>query len=935
MHSLQLFLRQTGSRLRTWLRAAMLRHRFEEEMETELACHLDNLTADLERAGFSAKEARRRARIALGSTVVHKDAMRNSLGLSFLDTTIADLRYAARRLSRSVAFTVVATVSLALAIGANTTIFSLAKQLLYERLAVPHAAELRLFAWISYKNHNAIHHIWGDYAPYGQGQVTSTSFSYPAYLQMRKQNESHAVLEDIFAFKETSMNATIHGNAQEAQVEMVSGNYYASLQVKPVLGRAIGEADDAAPGQGAVVVISYGVWERIFGRSPDVLGQVIKLNEQPLTIVGVNPNGFTGAKSTQQSPDLFVPLSMQPLVAPHVNAESLLTDNNEWWVNVMGRVRSGVSDETARTALTGWLGAVVRATMPVRPNEYMPQMDLRDGSRGLFYQQRTFAKPMAVLLTMVGFVLLLACANIANLMLARGSQRQREMSVRLALGAGRARIARQMLVESVLLAALGGAGGLVLGYLGSALVPKLTTNAWERVDFHIHFDWLVFAFTAGITLATGILFGLAPAFAAAHSKVSSGLKETSQSVTRRRKGWGGRMLVGFQIALSTLLVVGAGLFLRTLASLNAVQVGFDTDHLLITEINPPHKLYPEGKDIALHQSLLRAIAATPGIQAVSPSWIAYIADDMNRTDFFLEGQVIDKDKDDSEVFNVVGEKFFSMMHVPILEGRAFGPQDTASSAKVGIINAALAKERFPNQNPIGKRFSNDGGNSDGHGVAKSKEWITIIGVCGDMRYSNLRDDPPPQFFLPFSQQKEVGGSLNYLIKTSVAPESLVPLLRKVVQQQDPDLPLINVRTQEQQIAATTQQERIFVAMTSSFGMLALAIAAVGIYGIMAYSVASRINEIGIRLALGAMPRQVLSMILREAVWLSLAGVAAGLGGALVLARLVKSMLYGLQPADPVSLVSGALLLIAVGLAASWLPARRAASVQPMQALRHE
>jgi len=395
------------------------------------------------------------------------------------------------------------------------------------------------------------------------------------------------------------------------------------------------------------------------------------------------------------------------------------------------------------------------------------------------------------------------------------------------------------------------------------------------------------------------------------------------------------MLVGFQIALSTLLVVGAGLFLRTLASLNAVPIGFNPDRLLLAEINPPQQNYPAGKDVALHQSLLRAIAATPGVEAVSPSWIAYIADDENRTDFAVEGQVIDKNKDDSEDFNVVGESFFSMMQVPILQGRAFGPQDTATSTKVGIINAALAKERFPGQNPIGKRFKNPGGDSDGHGVAKTPDWVTIVGVARDMRYANLRDDPPPQFFLPFAQQTEVGGSMNYLIKTRVDPESLVPLLRRVVQRQDPDLPLIDVRTQEQQIAATTQQERIFVAMTSSFGMLALAIAAVGIYGIMAYSVASRTNEIGIRLALGALPRQVLGMVLREAVWLSLAGIVVGLGASYALARLVKAMLYGLQPGDPISMSLGALLLIAVGVAASWLPARRAARVQPMEALRHE
>jgi predicted permease len=917
---------------RSWLRAVSQRRRLESEMEAELAHHLENLTADLVRAGFSPKEARRRAHIALGSAVVHKDAMRSSLGLRFLDEMTADLRYAVRRLSRSVGFTAVATISLALAIGANTTIFSLAKQLLYERLAVPHAADLRLLAWNGTRNHVAVHHIWGDYFPYGNGRVTSSSFSYPAYLQLRANNH---VMQDLFAFKETGMNATIGGNAQQAQVEMVSGNYYSVLDVRPALGRAIMPSDDAVPGQGAVAVISQGLWERAFGSSPSAVGQVIKLNEVPLTVIGVNPRGFTGAKGTQQSPDIFVPMAMQPLVSPHGDYGSLLVDTKEWWVNVMARVKPGVPDATAQTALDGQLNAVVRATMPVRPNEDVPKLDLRDGSRGMFQQERTFAKPMTVLLTMVGFVLLLACANIANLMLARGTQRQREMSVRLALGAVRARIARQMLVESLVLGGLGGLGGLIVGYFGSSLLPKLTENAWERNEFHVHFDWMVFGFTAGVTILTGILFGLAPALAAARTKVSSDLKETSTSVTRRRKGWGGKSLVGFQIALSTLLVVGAGLFLRTLASLNAIDVGFRTDHLLLAEINPPQKEYPKGKDIQLHTRLINAIAATPGVEGVSPSWVAYIADDMSRTDFITDGEAPDKNRDDGEDFNVVGNNFFSMMRIPILAGRSFGPQDTATSAKVGIINAALAKERFPNQDPVGKRFTNDGRNNDGHGVAPVKEWITIVGVCADTRYNSLRDDPPPQFFTPFAQQTEVGGSLNYIIRTRLSPESIVPSLRRVVQQQDADLPMINVRTQEQQIAATTQQERIFVAMTSSFGMLALALASVGIYGVMAYSVANRTNEIGIRLALGAQPHQVLTMILREATWVSLGGVAAGLAAALVLAQLVKSMLYGLQPADPVSLISGALLLIAVGLAASWLPARRAASVQPMEALRHE
>lgn len=497
------------------------------------------------------------------------------------------------------------------------------------------------------------------------------------------------------------------------------------------------------------------------------------------------------------------------------------------------------------------------------------------------------------------------------------------------------RLARQMLVESLMLAAFGGAGGLLFGYLGSNLIPKLTENPWERAEFHIHFDWGVFGYTAAITILTGLIFGLVPAISAARSKLNHGLKESSISVTRRRKFWGGKALVGFQIALSTLLVVGAGLFLRTLASLNSIDVGFRTDHLLLAEVSPPSKLYPAGKDVAFHTRLLEAFAATPGVEAVSPAWVTYISDDVNITDFIPEGEAYDKEKGYGQDYNVVGNSFFSMLKIPIIAGRAFGPQDTSTSVKVGIINAALAKKSFPNQNPIGKRFRMDGGNSDGHGIKAEAKWIQIVGVCGDTRYSNLRDEPPPQFFLPFAQQTEIGGTLGYEFITREKSETVVAGLRRALHDQDANIPLMNVRTQVQQIDAATQQERIFVAMTSSFGMLALALASVGIYGVMAYSVANRTNEIGIRLALGALPRQVLGMVLQEAAWISLAGIAVGLGAALVLARLVKTMLYGLQPADPVSLISGALLLIAVGLAASWIPARRAASVQPVEALRHE
>jgi predicted permease len=919
---------------RSWFRAAIHRNRLEVEMETELANHLESLTADLIRAGHSPAEAARRAYIALGPALVHKEEMRASLGLRWWDEMGADLRYGARILRKSPGFTAIAVTSLALAIGANTTIFSVAKSLLYDRLNVQHAEQLRLFAWTGTRKHVAVHSTWGEYNPLPGGRVTSTSFSYPAYRLLREQNRS---LQDLFAFKVDGMNATIHGEAQRVLTEMVSGNYYAQLGVKPQLGRAIQPSDDAAPGQSPVAVISDGLWEQQFGRSATVLGQTIKLNNTMVTIVGVNPRQFTGAKSVQESPDVFVPLAMQPLVAPHSGKNSsFLTNADEWWVNVMGRARPGVSDAQAQLALDGQLGAIVRGTMPVRKGEDLPRLDLRDGSRGLFAQQRTFAQPMAVLMTLVGLVLLLACANIANLMLARGAQREREMSVRLALGAGRARVLRQMLIESLLLAAGGGLAGLLVGYLGRNAIPRMTENAWERTEFHIHLDWMVFGFTAGVTILTGLLFGLAPAFAAARADVSHGLKQSSQSTTRRRKGLGGKALVGFQIALSTLLVIGAGLFMRTLAELNSVNVGFRTDHLLLAEINPPESRYPAGKgaDISLHQRLEQAFAAVPGVDSATSAEEPYVSGDTSRTNFLPDGESYKQDEDQGGYYNLVGNQFSETLSIPMIAGRAFGAQDTATSQKVAVINESLARSRFPGQNPIGKYFATDRHDPDKRSGRLVHEGIQIVGVCGDTSYANLREEDPPQFILPYVQQTAVGG-MTYQIRTRMKPEAILPALRRVVQQVDPDLPLVNVRTQDQQIEADLQEERIFVTLTSGFGVLALALACVGIYGIMAYSVANRRNEIGIRLALGAQPRQVRGMILRESTWLAAAGIVTGVGAALVLTRLVKSMLYGIQPNDPVTMTGGVLVLLLVALAASWIPARRAADLQPMEALRHE
>ena len=879
------------------------------------------------RQGMSPDDADSAARRQFGNTTLLQQRHRESRTFLSFSNVFQDVRYGLRVLVKSPGFTAIAIASLALAIGANTTIFSVAKSMLYDRLGVPHPEQLRMLYWQA-AGQSAVQSVWGDFDSSPEGGSKGSSFSYPVYRELSAHNQ---VMQELVAFQGDGMNATIGGTARRVQAEMVSGNYYSGLNVRPQLGRPIEPSDEAAYGSGTVAVISEGVWERDFGRSPAVLGQTITVNQTPLTIVGVNPRGFTGADDSQASPDVFVPISMQPVLDPK-GPKSFLENTDIWWVKVMGRVKPGVTEPQAQAVLSSQLEAAVRGTMTVKPGETMPRLLIGDGSRGNHISENGLTKPAFVLMTLTGLVLLLACANIANLMLARGAQRQREMSVRLALGAGRARILRQLLTESLLLASMGGLAGLLLGYVGRNTIPKLLTDAWDTNQVNVHFDWLVFGFTAAVTLATGLLFGIAPAWMATRSDVSSSLKESAQTATRRRKGTGGKAIVAFQIALSTLLVVGAGLFLRTLFALRSVDAGFRTDHLILFSINPPASRYAAGKDVQLQTRLEEDFAAIPGVQAVTAASVAYIGNGMSTGTFLPQGESADQSKRQWEYLNVVGNSFFATMGVPMIAGRAFDAQDTATSPRVAIINQSLARKRFPNLNPLGKQFKT------GDGAAG---WVRIVGICADTRYMNLRDAPPPQFFLLYRQQIDVGGmksdagGMNYAIRTPLEPAELAPALRQIVQKVDRDLPIVDIRTQQEQIDSAIQTERIFASLTAGFGLLALALACVGIYGIMAYSVANRRSEIGVRLALGAQPGQVRRMILRESTWLAVAGIVVGVGAALLLTRLVKSMLYGIQPYDLPTLASGVSILLAVALAASFIPARRAAGVQPMEALRHE
>jgi predicted permease len=907
-------------------------------MEEELLYHLEVRAADLTQQGLSPHEAKRQARIEFGAIPAHKDAMRHSLNLRWWDDLWADLHYAARILRKSPGFTAIAVISLALAIGANTTIFSVANEILYERLAVPHPEQLRRFIVTGDKN-VVLHAFWG-YWDTTDGRTRFDSFTYPAYQQLRANNH---VLQDIFAFKDIGQaNVTIDGTASALQIELISGNLYQQMDVRPALGRAILPSDDGAPSTGAVAIISDGLWRRDFGSSPSVIGKVIAINMNPVTIIGVNPRSFTGAKSVQSSPDIFMPLSMIPLLKGSMGESgTLLSAPDLSWLQLMARSKPGVSDAQARASLDTVLTAAVRGTMKIEKGDTMPRLEIEDGSRGLNFAANQFGKPLHVLLALVGFVLLLACANIANLMLARAATRQREMGVRLALGASRSRVLRQVLTESLLLSALGGILGLVLSYLGRTALPNLISNAWEHTELNVPFNWHVCAFTAAITILTGLLFGLAPAWAATRAEVGTALKESSNTATRRRKGFTGKAIVAFQVALSTLLVVSAALFLRTLFNLNSIDPGFRTDHLVLFDINPPSLRYAAPKDIMLHHQIEQALAAVPGVEGVTLTNFPLLAGSTANSSFSVEGatpsakddganinSVITHDQSNTSMFVHVGARFFPVMGLPIVSGRSFTPQDTENPHLVSVINRALVKQFFPNTKPIGKRFTLSTTSDE------KTNWYEVIGICDDMPFPRLTDKPAPIHFDLYQQQPDAGG-MTYAVRTRMKPEAIVPSLRAAIQKIDRDLPLIDVRTQQQQIDATTQQQRIFASLSAGFGLLALALACVGIYGVMAYTVSQRINEIGIRLALGAHRGQVRAMVLRQATGLAVLGVIAGVAASLALSRLIKSMLYGLQPTDPISIAGAATILLSVALIASWLPALRASRVEPMEALRHE
>ena len=907
-----------SSRARSWMRTALRRSSVEQSQQSEWHFHIDARAADLEHAGLTREEAFRVARAEFGSLEARRDESREAVGLRAFDELRADFRYAVRLLRVSPSFTTVAVLSLALGIGANSAIFSLMESVLWKTLPVQAPEQLRQLTWVSGPE-PVMSSTWGNLRPTETGGRMGGSFSYPAFQAMQRHAERSL---QLVAFKPIGrLTALIDDSAELVEADLVSGNFYQDLGIRTITGRGILPADDQRAAA-AVAVISEAFWTRRFGRHASAIGRTIRVNQLPVTIVGVNPPAFTGL-TPGRLPDLFVPVSQQPVIFPFRwgKSPSLLDDPDYWWVLVMGRLAAGVDERHLQSGLDLALGDVVRPLLDTRPGSDRPHVRLTAGDRGVNDLRDEFSQPLLVLVAFVGLVLIIACANLANLLLARASARQREISLRLALGAGAPRIARQMLTEGLVLALLGGLAGVLVGFWLRDAIPHLLSTSWNPSPVRPDFSGRVMLLSFAVTLLTGVLFSLAPMWHAARAPVSSSLKEGARSTAGRSRRLTRRSLVVVQVGLSIVLLIAGGLFVRTLWNLRTADLGFDARQIVLFTIDPPRTRYVSTARSLLFTRLEAEIAGLPGVQSASLSSDPLVAGSRSTTHVIPTGRASRGVLDRAWV-NDVGTMFFETMGIPIVNGRGLGPQDRAGSLRVAVINQQLARSFFPGVNPVGQTFVN------------GKDVYQIVGVSGDARFDRITTPMPPTFYRPFTQAPDLS-SMTFEVRTPLEPGALVQSVRAAVARVDKDLPVFDVRSQLQQIDATLSQPRLFAALTSAFGLLALMLASVGIYGVIAGSVASRTVEIGVRMALGANRRQVLSMILRETFSLAGLGVLVGVLTSAVVGRYLSTYLYNVTPSDPLATAAAVLSMLAVALLSGWWPARAAASLDPMRALRHD
>jgi predicted permease len=845
---------------------------------------------------------------------------------------LKDLRHAVRVLLAARGWTAVVLLSLGLGIGANTALFSAVNGMLLTKVPVKDPESL---VRLRYAGRNDMVTSSSDYGFMNRGpngENVRSTFSFPMYEQFRADNRTMSDLLACAPFGR--VNLVVNGQAELATAFISTGNYYQLLGVTARIGRTILPDDDRADAP-PVAVISSKYWHSRFGTDPAVVGRTVKVNNVMVTIVGVLPPEFTGIQQPiAEAPEIAVPLALQPQMDPSA-AQSRLTQPTYWWLQVMGRLKPGataaqvqgnleaVFQNTARAGLDQYLKSLPekeRGASFNRTRTEVPRLLAQPGSRGIYDVSSTDIRSMTILSIVVALVLLIVCANVANLLLSRATTRQKELSVRLSLGATRTRLVRQLLTESMLLASIGGALGILVGYWGRQLLPNPPGQMPPL-------DWRVLAFVVAISGVTGIVFGIAPALRGTGMNVSSALKETGRSVIGSRSLLGKSLLV-VQVAISLVLLVGSGLFLRTLSNLRHVDVGFNPENLLLFRVNPGLNRYDEKKMVSLYRDMLEQLAGVPGVKGVAMSQPALLSGSINSTGIYVQGRVYPPGRPtgDSNSINrlVISPNFFEVMGIPVVMGRGLTDRDTAEAPKVVVINDAAVRKFFPGENPLGRRFGSNPENSS---------QLEIVGVLRDAKYDSVRDTAPPTMYVPYPQTRL--GNAVFEVRTAGVPSGTMGGVRDVVRRIDPNLPVTDVSTQIEQVERRFGQEKLFAQAYTLFGALALLLASIGLFGLMSYNVSRRTNEIGVRMALGAQRQDVLRLVLRESMVLVVIGVVTGLAVAVAAGRLVETLLFGLPPTDALSIGAAVLIMVTVSALAGYLPARRASRVDPMVALRYE
>jgi predicted permease len=896
-----------------WLRlkALVTRRKFDRDLEDEIAFHLA-MREEKKRAGSAAGDAHDAARREFGNPALVKESCREMRSFALLETMWQDIRYGARLLRKSTVFTLVAVLTLALGIGANTAIFSLTYQVLLRRLPVSHPEELVILRSPGPKEGRT--NSDGD---------SAACFSYPLYQDLRAQDKVFSGMLARFAIP---LSVSAMGRAERADGELVTGNYFDVLEVNPALGRLFSAYDETASGANPVAVLSYGYWTRRFGNDPAILNKQIRVNGTQLTVVGVARPGFTGIQIGQMS-DIFIPITMKDQMTPSLNE---LADRRSHWAAIVARMKPGMTMASSQPQLQVEFHPLLEAEISlekippkVQPRFLARQMLLEPGSRGRPILQREAQEPLTFLMAMVGLVLLIACGNLASLLIAKGEARQHEIAVRLSLGAGRGRLLRQLLTEGLLLALAGGG----IGVAASPLLLKAVVSAMKNagnVGLNAQPDAYMLLFALALSLVTTLLFALLPALQLVRERPAVSLKEhgAGQASSTRVRKW----LIAGQVVLTTVLLAGAGLFTQSLMNLKNVDLGLQLDHLLEFSVSPALSGYTPVQTNDLITRLRAGLAAQPGIISVSAGENPVLSGSTTGAGLTAEGYAAGENEEAHTQQNWVAPDYFSTMKISLLAGREFNDSDRWGATKVAIVNQTMVRRYFGGQNPVGKHIAFRRGN-----VVPDVE---IVGVVSDSKNEDARAVITPFAYMPIAQDEHPAG-ITFYVRSALDPSAASGMARSVVAGFDSTLPIYNIETMNEQLNESMVAERLMAFLCLLLGSLAAVLAAMGLYGVMAYIVLRRTREIGIRLVLGATRASVAWMVLRDVMRVTLAGLSVGLVASLVTGHWIQSLLYGVKGWNPLVLALTAVLLIAVALAAGSLPARRAARVQPVVALRYE